>query len=119
MAPSVVDSAGRAVSENLLNCGKMPSLGRLTLVFNNDFHKNRRQTESSGPIALDGPETVTAEGNVSTTATDILTKSTRDSKNEGSLLLLVEDNQADVFLVEQAIEFYQVPVKVIVAEDGE
>jgi CheY-like chemotaxis protein len=35
------------------------------------------------------------------------------------LLLLVEDNSADVFLVEQAIEFHQVPVRLVVAEDGE
>ncbi len=35
------------------------------------------------------------------------------------LLLLVEDNGADVFLVEQAIEFHQVPVRMTVAEDGE
>jgi CheY-like chemotaxis protein len=42
--------------------------------------------------------------------------STADSKK---LLLLVEDNSADVFLVEQAIEFHQVPVRLMVAEDGE
>lgn len=35
------------------------------------------------------------------------------------LLLLVEDNRADVFLIEQAIEFHQVPVRLLVAEDGE
>lgn len=35
------------------------------------------------------------------------------------LLLLVEDNSADVFLVEQAIEVHQVPVQLVVAEDGE
>jgi two-component system, chemotaxis family, response regulator Rcp1 len=35
------------------------------------------------------------------------------------LLLLVEDNGADVFLVEQAIDFHQVPVRLMVAEDGE
>jgi len=39
--------------------------------------------------------------------------------DERRLLLLVEDNGADVFLVEQAIEFHQVPVRLIVAEDGE
>lgn len=33
--------------------------------------------------------------------------------------MLVEDNGADVFLVEQAIEFHQVPVRLVVAEDGE
>jgi DNA-binding response OmpR family regulator len=31
----------------------------------------------------------------------------------------VEDNGADVFLVEQAIDFHQVPVRLLVAEDGE
>jgi DNA-binding response OmpR family regulator len=36
-----------------------------------------------------------------------------------NVLLLVEDNHADVFLVEQAIEFHQVPVSIVVAEDGE
>jgi DNA-binding response OmpR family regulator len=39
--------------------------------------------------------------------------------DEHRLLLLVEDNVADVFLVEQAIEFHQVPVRLVVAEDGE
>lgn len=37
----------------------------------------------------------------------------------GDLLLLVEDNGADVFLVEQALEFFQVPLRMQVAEDGE
>jgi len=119
MSANVVGSAERAVSENLLNCGKMASVGRPTLVFTSDFHKNRLQVESSGPIALVATETLTAEENVSTTEPDLQTKSARDAQKEGSLLLLVEDNQADVFLVEQAIEFYQVPVKVVVAEDGE
>jgi CheY-like chemotaxis protein len=40
-------------------------------------------------------------------------------EKEGNLVLLVEDNRADVFLVEQAIEFHQVPVRLLVAEDGE
>jgi DNA-binding response OmpR family regulator len=39
--------------------------------------------------------------------------------DERRLLLLVEDNGADVFLVEQAIDFHQVPVQLLVAEDGE
>jgi two-component system, chemotaxis family, response regulator Rcp1 len=42
---------------------------------------------------------------------------TSDSPKE--LLLLVEDNGADVFLVEQALEFFQVPLRLEVAEDGE
>jgi DNA-binding response OmpR family regulator len=32
---------------------------------------------------------------------------------------VVEDNRADVFLVERAVEFHQVPVRMIVVEDGE
>jgi CheY-like chemotaxis protein len=40
-------------------------------------------------------------------------------RDKRKLLLLVEDNRADVFLVEQAIEFYKVPVRLMVAEDGE
>ena len=42
-----------------------------------------------------------------------------DPADARSLMLLVEDNRADVFLVEQAIEFHQVPVRLAVLEDGE
>lgn len=35
------------------------------------------------------------------------------------VLLLVEDNRADVFLVKRAIEFHQVPVRIVVATDGD
>jgi CheY-like chemotaxis protein len=46
-------------------------------------------------------------------------KVTVPTENNKRLVLLVEDNSADVFLVEQAIEFHQVPVHLIVAQDGE
>lgn len=47
-------------------------------------------------------------------------ESSQESRDESRvLLLLVEDNRADVFLVEQAIEFHKVPVRLTVAEDGE
>ncbi len=36
-----------------------------------------------------------------------------------TVLLLVEDNRADVFLVRRAIEFHRVPVRIVVAQDGE
>jgi DNA-binding response OmpR family regulator len=35
------------------------------------------------------------------------------------VLLLVEDNRADIFLVERAMEFYEVPVRIMTVEDGE
>jgi CheY-like chemotaxis protein len=35
------------------------------------------------------------------------------------LALVVEDNLADVFLVERAVEFHRVPVRVTVVDDGE
>jgi len=94
-------------------------VGRPILVFPSHFQKDQLELGSDGPIALDPVETIPAEGSAPVTEPDLLTKPARDAQTEGSLLLLVEDNQADVFLVEQAIEFYQVPVKVVVAEDGE
>lgn len=39
--------------------------------------------------------------------------------SKAPILLLVEDNRADVFLVRRAIEFHHVPVRVVVAQDGE
>ena len=39
--------------------------------------------------------------------------------SETPVLLLVEDNRADVFLVRKAIEFHQVPVQLVVANDGD
>jgi CheY-like chemotaxis protein len=35
------------------------------------------------------------------------------------VLLLVEDNRADIYLVERAMEFYEVPVRVMTVRDGE
>ncbi len=35
------------------------------------------------------------------------------------LALVVEDNRADVFLVERAVELHKVPVRITVVEDGE
>jgi two-component system, chemotaxis family, response regulator Rcp1 len=45
----------------------------------------------------------------------------RDAQATGPrvVLLMVEDNQGDVYLVQKAIEFHGVPVHVLVAQDGE
>jgi CheY-like chemotaxis protein len=36
-----------------------------------------------------------------------------------AFVLVVEDNRGDVFLVERAVEFHKLPVKLTVVEDGE
>jgi CheY-like chemotaxis protein len=38
---------------------------------------------------------------------------------EVSSVLVVEDNRGDVFLVERAVEFHKLPVKLTVVDDGE
>lgn len=42
-----------------------------------------------------------------------------EAEKPRSVVLLVEDNRADVFLVERAIEYHHLPVQVVVAQDGE
>ena len=63
---------------------------------------------------------ITLEAGAAEPITDPGTVTSRQAQNQPrSLLLLVEDNRADVFLIEQAIEFHQVPLDLVVAEDGE
>ena len=42
-----------------------------------------------------------------------------DAENKRYLILLVEDNPADVFLVEQAVQFHRVPARLLVLDNGE
>ena len=55
-------------------------------------------------------------GGVSALLSEIRKKSPDDPR---VVLLVVEDNQGDVYLVRKAIEFHHVPVRIVVAEDGE
>src|SRR5262245_1899491 len=55
-------------------------------------------------------------GGVSGLLSQIRQKSPEDPR---VVLLVVEDNHGDVYLVRKAIEYHQVPARIVVAEDGE